>query len=393
MRGKSNKCIVYPASSTTDNYIELLGMLFEEREYFAIPEGNLKEFTDLGAKYQKLPHWRYRKALNEFSIYSFLMVEVSGGLPVRFVALSREEYDGMELKECKVFSSQWFKLQISRKPNMLLLGQTVSMWSSPGQSYTKKRHQYQIKDCYDIQNSYGLGYGPRQVSYSIVYNIYTGKRRSQLCNTEPFHTREDIPDCTYFRKNYCNPEGRGKIETTLKLVAKLVMTFARQINSNYMDVVGFETCDRIICTLGTTHCRHKFFDNDKIAIVCGVVGTTPSLGFANAPHIDRCDKFNSMQVNEIITHDDELGPDEFRTIRMYCEKIWKYQGMGLPTTCGYHHCGEHPGYNLVAKFGVYGFAMELNHDRVHHMHGWSFSHLTFAPILVNPSCVRLLNEG
>ena len=51
MRGKSKKCIVYPASSTTDNYIELLGMLFEEREYFAIPEGNLKEFTDLGAQF------------------------------------------------------------------------------------------------------------------------------------------------------------------------------------------------------------------------------------------------------------------------------------------------------------------------------------------------------
>ena len=67
------------------------------------------------------------------------MVEVSGGLPVRFVALSMEEYEGMELKELKIFPSQCFKLEISRELNMLLLGQTVSMWSYPGQSYTKKK--------------------------------------------------------------------------------------------------------------------------------------------------------------------------------------------------------------------------------------------------------------
>ena len=108
-----------------------------------------------------------------------------------------------------------------------------------------------------------------------------------------------------------------------------------------MEVVGFDTCDRIICTLGTTYCRNKSFVEGGITIRRKTVGTIPSIGFANAPHVDGCDKFSPTQVEEILYADKELGTKPFTRIRKYCEKMQRYKDLGLPITCGYQHCGHH----------------------------------------------------
>ena len=57
----------------------------------------------------------------------------------------------------------------------------------------------------------------------------------------------------------------------------------------------------------------------------------------------------------------------------------RYIGIGLPTTCGYHVCGKeyYPNFDLVAKFGVTGFTMDLSHNQVNHFVGFGFDHVTF----------------
>ena len=68
-------------------------------------------------------------------------------------------------------------------------------------------------------------------------------------------------------------------------------------------------------------------------------------------------------------------------------------GIRLTTTSGYNHCGSTNGMDVVAKFSVAGFLMDLLHHTVHHSHAFTFSHLTFVPILVGKKFVRLSNVG
>ena len=80
-------------------------------------------------------------------------------------------------------------------------------------------------------------------------------------------------------------------------------------------------------------------------------------------------------------------------MKIYCERIIKYKGLGLPITCVYHVCGldKCGGFALVAKFGIHGFTMDLSHNCVHHFLGWSFDHVRFVPVLVSESHVRIAN--
>ena len=80
-------------------------------------------------------------------------------------------------------------------------------------------------------------------------------------------------------------------------------------------------------------------------------------------------------------------------MKIYCERIIKYKGLGLPITCVYHVCGldKCGGFALVAKFGIHGFTMDLSHNCVHHFLGWSFDHVTFLPVLVSEYHVRIAN--
>ena len=65
----------------------------------------------------------------------------------------------------------------------------------------------------------------------------------------------------------------------------------------------------------------------------------------------------------------------------------------MPTTCGYHICGldKWRGFDLVTKFGIHGFTMDLSHKCVHYSLGWIFDDVAFVPILVSLSRVRISN--
>lgn len=87
-----------------------------------------------------------------------------------------------------------------------------------------------------------------------------------------------------------------------------------------------------------------------------------TISLANSPHIDRCDRQFKSQEESIIKDEYELGGGpQFENRKIHCEKMRQFKGLGLPTTCGYHICGqkENTSYDLVAKFGVYGSIIGL----------------------------------
>lgn len=155
------------------------------------------------------------------------------------------------------------------------------------------------------------------------------------------------------------------------------------------------TCDRIITTCGAEIQTVKTCEGNTIVIKRRKVGTKGTIGFANSPHIDGCDKLTKQQEESIINDKNELGAgNHYDTMKKYCKKMIDYRGMGLPTTCGYHLCGveENDGVEVVARFGVQGFSMQLVHNCVHHFHGWCFDHVTFVPILLTHGThVRISN--
>ena len=71
-----------------------------------------------------------------------------------------------------------------------LPGQTVSMWCSCSESYSK--YQLSVEDCQRFQDVYGVGFGPRGRTYSIGCNNYFGPRLSNVSSVEPFHSKEGV---------------------------------------------------------------------------------------------------------------------------------------------------------------------------------------------------------
>ena len=98
-------------------------------------------------------------------------------------------------------------------------------------------------------------------------------------------------------------------------------------------------------------------------------------------------------MQDMLTNGNDLANTRLLKVKQYFQHIQDTTGMGLTTTCGYNHCGSTNGMDVVAKFAVAGFSMDLLHHTVHHFHAFAFPHLTFAPILVGKKLVRLSNMG
>ena len=115
------------------------------------------------------------------------------------------------------------------------------------------------------------------------------------------------------------------------------------------------------------------------------MGEEGSIGFANSPHCDSCDKLTKVQQESIYTDPNESGHSKYSMIKIYCERMMKYKSIGLRTTCDYNVCGldKCRGFDLVARFGIHGFTIDLPHNYVHYFLGWIFDHMTFVPVLVS----------
>ena len=184
-------------------------------------------------------------------------------------------------------------------------------------------------------------------------------------NCDPFHDREQLRDTAYYHREYSNLEMRHLVESLLKVAADSVMEFSKEINAHFVAVMDHETCTRVICTYGLGLQVAKISVGTRIVFKESRVGEQGSIGFSNSPHRDSCDKLLHSQQELILNADDELGPAKFENVKLYFERMKRYIGIGLPTTCGYHVCGKeyYPNFDLVAKFGVSGFTMDLMHNR------------------------------
>ena len=368
---------------------------FEERKYYVVMSSEVKHVYKGFSKWRILPPEEYQRLLERHHHAFFYMVDVvPKEHPVRFIACTNNEYERLFNKEVvNCFDSQQFKIEVNDTANILLPGITISMWSAPGKCYTKT-HTFTVEEIQMIANVYKKGYGDRgRANCNGGCFFSCDEKASVMQNCDPFQVREQLRHTAYYHREYSNLEQRHEVESLLQVAAGSVMTFSKEINSHYVALMDHDTCTRIICTYGLGKQVSKQSVGNNIIFIESKVGEEGSIGFANSPHCDSCDKITKVQQESICTDSTELGHSKYSRMKVYCDRMKNYKGLGLPTTCGYHvrgldKCG---GFALVAKFGIHGFTMDLSHNCVHHFLGWSFDHVTFVPVLVSESNVRIAN--
>ena len=148
------------------------------------------------------------------------------------------------------------------------------------------------------------------------FNAYEGLTRSHLANEPPSHTRKDLLECSYYRNYYCNFEGRLIIAAKIRLAAKAILTFAREINSNLMEILGFATGGRFIVTSGNTHQNYKVIEQDGVKIKRRKIGGCHCIGYVNTGHNDKCDKISKQKMISI----NNLGCTTLVKVKRYFEK-------------------------------------------------------------------------
>ena len=88
------------------------------------------------------------------------------------------------------------------------------------------------------------------------------------------------------------------------------------------------TCDRIITTCGAEIQTVKTCEGNTIDIKRRKVGTKGTIGFANSPHIDGCDKLTKQQEESIINDKNELSAgNHYDNMKKYCKKMIDYRGI------------------------------------------------------------------
>ena len=387
-------CVIFP-SVIIRKKLTHEGVDFEERRYYVVKSTSVKLVYGGFSKCRIVSHKEYQRLLDLHHDSFFYMVDVVPKAdPVRFITGTNDEYKGLVNKEEVIcFDSQQFKMEVSNTANIMLAGITISMWSAPDKCYTPT-HTFTVEEIQMIANVYKKGYGDRGRANCNGGCIFNGPDKATLMqNCDPFQVRDQIRRTAYYHREYSNLEQRHEVESLLKLAAASVMNFSKAINSHFVATMDHETCTRIICTYGLGQQVSKTSVGNKIIFKDSKVGKEGSIGFANSPHCDSCDQLTKVQQESICTGSNELGHSKYSRMKIYCERMINYKGIGLPTTCGYHVCGldKCRGFNLVAKFGIHGFTMDLSHNCVHHFLGWSFDHVTFVPILVSKMCVRIAN--
>ena len=117
--------------------------------------------------------------------------------------------------------------------------------------------------------------------------------------------------------------------------------------------------------------------------------TSPSatLFFGCFPHKDTRDILSENFGSHIFRAYSTIKED---SVSRYINKIKLRHGIGLPTTCGYHHC-EKEGLDVRALFDKSYFALPVNHNTLHHFFAWKFYRLTLFPILEGET-IRITNH-
>ena len=142
--------------------VTYVGFDFEERKYYVVKSSEVNHVYGGFSGWRVVHHEEYQRLLELHHDSFFYMVDVIPKEdPVRFIACTNNEYEGLLNKEVvNYFDSQQFKIEVTNTANIFLSGITISMWSAPGEYYTK-RHTFTVEEIQMIANVYKKGYGDR----------------------------------------------------------------------------------------------------------------------------------------------------------------------------------------------------------------------------------------
>jgi hypothetical protein len=382
---RAQKMVVVPGIHSEDAGFTLGGARFITRRYFLVPYDYVKRHLF------HCPFDQFDELLiGEYYSDSFLLVECVYDSPLRFVICSDEEYIQIQSKESVSHYRNGqidFCCEHSSASNMTTTGIVVSMWSK--WSCEEVLHNddgqapsFDMEDCIHLEKAFKGGFGNRRCANNTGMNLYFGPRRSERPRCSPDSgPGEDHSGRSYYSETFNISAHTVPLMNKIRNAATKTTSYAATIAPNYLAMTGIHTCDRLIWTQGTI----------------GPTGTGPKcISFSNFPHVDSMDKASEahqqMWLAEIAKIMGTTESDSYKKIKQMKDRF----GLGLPTTCGYNYVGSTGETNeVVASFGVMGFAVPLTHKRVHHFYGWAFLHFTCLSYLMNyeEKIIRLFNSN
>ena len=98
---------------------------------------------------------------------------------------------------------------------------------------------------------YGIGkvFGSRERAYCMGVNAQFGPRQiNRPCTTPNYGPVKSKFEVYYYRHTYCYPEKVAHIKKELEKLGQEVIYSSKCFNSNYMEVVGYETREILIFT-------------------------------------------------------------------------------------------------------------------------------------------------
>ena len=132
-----------------------------------------------------------------------------------------------------------------------------------------------------VERIIGRGFGDRSCAPCIGVNAYFGHHYNKRVIDRP-ETKPGTRILDHYGRQTDKHQGFLPVcQAKIFEHACRVRDVTKTMNNNYMEFIGYKTCDRIIWTQGMNHCiqkiNHRGHNQQK------------SISFANKLHIDKCD--------------------------------------------------------------------------------------------------------
>ena len=346
------------------------------RDVLKLPQGSPSEFN------KKLHEVQLRK------VKLLTLPEPTSECPLRIQIVDDADFvllqanDSLSLKIYKHNGIEYLH-GTSNLSAIQLMGSMVSCWDV-NDSQTKPHVTFEFV-C-QMYETVGEGHSDRVCAQCVGTNVCFGPRCSNRPKPSPNSgTGENIYESSYYRQSYELPQAQAIIEAQVDALGGNIVMLARSVNSNIFNFLGPEVCSKNIWTQGYPSSKQGKRGKKQC----------PVLGFANDPHLDKCDLLSEelqmkwmLEVNEVLFN----SKDPFA--KQVCEKLVDLQeslGLGLPTTCGCICCHENEqdaGCDSIQQHFAcdgLGISVPIVDLSVHHFYGWAFVHRTSL-------CLRILDN-
>ena len=236
-----------------------------------------------------------------------------------------------------------------------------------------------LKSVLDVYGN--IGFGDRQICKTVGLNVYSGLRSNgRRVHPSPITGPSLLTSSQYFRETWDM--------TLMPVIQKVVNNLTKHAADHGVK------CDRkmnnLLFALNTGY-RSRMRRHCRVSII--TCGSNKSIGFGCTNHVDKQDKC-SQELQEKV-HEVTLSTKKTRNFKTVMELI----GVGVPTTCGYKlivdkemDVGEK---YVVAYFIMSGFGccVRIHSELYHFFYGYTFSHSTAIPVVVDGDEVLYYDAG